>query len=100
MTEDKLSKALEEIYQIITHTRIGFDEIYEDIKEIKRHQQEQDKQIIRLFNLYREIEIDLADLKRESDKIKTDKILDEMNEQTKTLEGESECEDEQKWANY
>lgn len=98
MIPDKLTESLENLNQIITHINAGLDELYEKIKETQKHQEEQDKQTAKLFNLYREIEIDLSDLKRDTDKIKSIRILDEINEETKKLERVEECEetDEQK----
>lgn len=96
MISKKLNETLENLQQILAHLNAGLDELFEKIKEIQTHQEEQDKQLAKLFNLYREMEIDLSDIKRDTDKIKTIRILDEINEESTKLEGVEECEETKK----
>ena len=80
---DPLTQAFETIQGRIINIEQGLDQITERIRDIQRNHNQRIGQIERLFTLYKELQIEVEDLKRSTNKNNINHIIDELTEEDK-----------------
>jgi len=76
-----IEQTILDLEQTISNIEQTQDEIIEKLKEIQRNHNQQIGQIERLFHLYKETQIELDDLKKNTNKNYIDTILNQNNKE-------------------